>query len=65
VDRDERSHHAGTEKRLPSASVAVLSDPRLHALVTHEADEDAVLFSCSDQLVQEKLDLFREDRGNA
>ena len=34
-------------------------------LVTHEADEDAVLFSFSDRPVQQKLDLFREDRGNA
>ena len=33
--------------------------------VTHEADEDAVLFSFSDRAVQQKLDLFREDRGNA
>lgn len=33
--------------------------------VTHEADEDAVLFSYSDRPIQEKLDLFREDRGNA
>lgn len=33
--------------------------------VTHEADEDAVLFSFSDRPVQEKLGLFREDRGNA
>ena len=33
--------------------------------VTHEADEDAVLFSFSDRPVQQKLDLFREDRGNA
>jgi len=33
--------------------------------VTHEADEEAVLFSCSDRPVQEKLELFREDRGNA
>jgi gentisate 1,2-dioxygenase len=32
--------------------------------VTHEADEDAVLFSFSDRPVQQKLDLFREDRGN-
>jgi gentisate 1,2-dioxygenase len=32
---------------------------------SHEADEDAVLFSYSDRPVQEKLDLFREDRGNA
>jgi gentisate 1,2-dioxygenase len=33
--------------------------------VSHEADEDAVLFSFSDRPVQQKLDLFREDRGNA
>lgn len=33
--------------------------------VTHEADSDAVLFSFSDRPVQQKLDLFREDRGNA
>jgi gentisate 1,2-dioxygenase len=33
--------------------------------VTHEADDDAVLFSFSDRPVQQKLDLFREDRGNA
>jgi len=26
---------------------------------------DAVLFSFSDRPVQQKLDLFREDRGNA
>ncbi|MBF9234866.1 gentisate 1,2-dioxygenase [Microvirga alba] len=32
--------------------------------VTHEADEEAVMFSYSDRPVQEKLDLFREDRGN-
>ena len=32
--------------------------------VSHEAAEDAVLFSCSDRPVQEKLDLFREDRAN-
>jgi gentisate 1,2-dioxygenase len=31
--------------------------------VTHEAQDDAVLFSCSDRPVQEKLDLFREDRA--
>jgi gentisate 1,2-dioxygenase len=30
----------------------------------HEADEDAVLFSFSDRPVQEKLGLWREDRGN-
>ena len=35
------------------------------AAVSHEADEDAVLFSYSDRPVQEKLDLWREDRGNA
>jgi gentisate 1,2-dioxygenase len=33
--------------------------------VSHEADEDAVLFSYSDRPIQEKLDLWREDRGNA
>src|SRR5580693_8689405 len=33
--------------------------------VTHEADEDSVVFSFSDRPVQQKLDLFREDRGNA
>src|ERR1700748_481041 len=33
--------------------------------VTHEADEDSVLFSFSDRPVQQKLDLFREERGNA
>jgi gentisate 1,2-dioxygenase len=33
--------------------------------VSHEASEDAVLFSFSDRPVQEKLGLFREDRGNA
>ena len=32
--------------------------------VVHEADEDAVLFSFSDRPVQQKLDLWREDRGN-
>jgi len=33
--------------------------------VTHEAEEEAVLFSFSDRPVQEKLGLFRDDRGNA
>jgi gentisate 1,2-dioxygenase len=33
--------------------------------VTHESSEDAVLFSFSDRPVQEKLGLFRQDRGNA
>ena len=33
--------------------------------VTHEAEADSVLFSFSDRPVQQKLDLFREDRGNA
>lgn len=33
--------------------------------VHHEASNDAVLFSFSDRPVQEKLGLFREDRGNA
>ncbi len=32
---------------------------------THEADEEAVLFSYSDRPIHEKLDLLREDRGNA
>ena len=30
----------------------------------HHVDEDSVLFSFSDRPVQEKLDLWREDRGN-
>lgn len=29
-----------------------------------EADEDAVIFSYSDQIVQQKLDLYREQRGD-
>jgi gentisate 1,2-dioxygenase len=33
--------------------------------VSHQAGEDAVLFSYSDRPVQEKLGLYREDRGNA
>src|SRR5579883_1209833 len=33
--------------------------------VSHEAESEAVLFSCSDRPIQEKLDFFREDRGNA
>jgi len=33
--------------------------------VRHEAEEESVLFSFSDRPVQEKLDLFREDRANA
>jgi gentisate 1,2-dioxygenase len=33
--------------------------------ITHEAEEDAVLFSYSDRPIQQKLDLWREDRGNA
>jgi gentisate 1,2-dioxygenase len=33
--------------------------------VSHEAEEESVLFSFSDRPIQEKLDLFREDRGNA
>jgi gentisate 1,2-dioxygenase len=32
---------------------------------THEADEETVLFSFSERPIQEKLDLWREDRGNA
>ena len=31
----------------------------------HEASSDAVLFNYSDRVVQEKLDFFREQRGNA
>jgi gentisate 1,2-dioxygenase len=34
------------------------------ARATHRAAEDSVLFSFSDRPVQEKLDLWREDRGN-
>ncbi|MDP6343653.1 MAG: cupin domain-containing protein, partial [Alphaproteobacteria bacterium] len=30
----------------------------------HEVDADAVLFSFSDRPIQEKLGLWREDRGN-
>ena len=33
--------------------------------VSHHADDEAVLFSYSDRPVQEKLGLFREQRGNA
>lgn len=33
--------------------------------VRHEAEKESVLFSFSDRPVQEKLDLFREDRRNA
>lgn len=33
--------------------------------VTHEVESDAVLFSYSDRVCQEKLGLWREDRGNA
>jgi gentisate 1,2-dioxygenase len=33
--------------------------------VTHEADEESVLFSFSDRPVQEKIGVWREDRGNA
>ncbi|TXL74769.1 gentisate 1,2-dioxygenase [Vineibacter terrae] len=33
------------------------------ARVTHRADSEAVLFSFSDRPVQERLDLWREDRG--
>ena len=38
--------------------------PSWHPIV-HEADSDAVVFSFSDRPVQEKLGLYREDRGNA
>ncbi len=37
--------------------------PSWHHLA-HQASEDAVLFSYSDRVVQEKLGLWREDRGN-
>ena len=33
--------------------------------VTHEAEEESVLFSFSDRPVQEKIGVWREDRGNA
>ncbi len=33
--------------------------------IAHEADEEAVLFSFSDRPVQEKIGVWREDRGNA
>jgi gentisate 1,2-dioxygenase len=33
--------------------------------VTHEADAESVLFSFSDRPVQEKIGVWREDRGNA
>lgn len=45
--------------------------PRDHFVVpswvpfTLSADQDAVLFSFSDRIIQEKLDVFREMRGNA
>ena len=32
---------------------------------SHEAVEDAVIFSYSDRVAQKKLGLWREDRGNA
>ncbi len=37
--------------------------PSWHSVV-HEADDDAVLFSFSDRAAQQKLGLWREDRGN-
>jgi len=33
--------------------------------VSHQAEDEAVLFSYSDRPVQEKLGLWREQRGNA
>ena len=33
--------------------------------ITHEADEEAVIFSYSDRIAQQKLGLWRQDRGNA
>lgn len=35
------------------------------ARTVHEADEEAVLFSFSDRTAQQKLGLWREDRGNS
>lgn len=32
--------------------------------ISHEADDEAVIFSFSDRAAQEKLGIFREDRGN-
>lgn len=37
--------------------------PSWHTVV-HEAESEAVMFSYSDRVCQEKLDLWREDRGN-
>jgi gentisate 1,2-dioxygenase len=34
-------------------------------LYEHLASSDAVVFSFSDRVAQEKLDFFREQRGNA
>ncbi|MCA8869526.1 MAG: gentisate 1,2-dioxygenase [Rhodobacteraceae bacterium] len=33
--------------------------------VSHEVDDEAVLFSYSDRVAQQKLGLFRDDRGNS
>lgn len=33
--------------------------------ISHEADDEAVLFSYSDRVAQQKLGLFRDDRGNS
>jgi hypothetical protein len=75
VERAGRPDHARTEERLPAASrigeQTFEWGPRdifvvpSWQWVTHESDDDSVLFSFSDRPVQQKLDLFREDRGNA
>ena len=58
---------AGAASAMPFSSGvrAICSWCRAGNGCTHEADDDAVLFSFSDRPVQQKLDLFREDRGNA
>ena len=47
----------------PALAGCALSDGARKALLA-SADGDAVLFSFSDRPVQEKLGLWREDRGN-
>ena len=39
--------------------------PCWHPHVIEADDDDAVLFSFSDKVVQQKLDIWREQRGNA
>ena len=57
--------HADRRRRRLNGARATSSWCRAGSWVTHEADADSVLFSFSDRPVQQKLDLFREDRGNA